>query len=213
MWLLVIVVGSGVLGLFLQNVVPRIMLEQVPAETIYSQIGHILDQYRGEAERLVAGDLRPVAGSRSAVPTSAPDELSNGSSAYVSMGTVRQVGRVQGKVVQVGIEAVWVPASEVLLAFFRGPCRSVSAGEVGIETSPGLGNTGRGALPDPQDPAPTRGSSRRRSVGRSLRSAPAVRPPGAAAHLAARLAGRPCRPSVALVLLMVVHAVLALKYV
>ena len=53
MWLLVMVVGSGMIGLVLQNVIPRVMLDQVPAETIYSQIGHILDQYRGEAERLV----------------------------------------------------------------------------------------------------------------------------------------------------------------
>ena len=61
MWLLVLVVGSGVLGLVLQNILPRLMLEQVPAETIHAQIGHILEQYRDEAQRLVdvtCGDRR-----------------------------------------------------------------------------------------------------------------------------------------------------------
>ena len=49
MWLLVLVVGSGMVGLVLQNILPRLMLEQVQAETIYGQIGHILEQYRAEA--------------------------------------------------------------------------------------------------------------------------------------------------------------------
>src|SRR5262249_33896801 len=52
-WLLVLVVVSGVFGLVLQNIVLRLMLEQVPAETIYAQIDHVLDQYRAEAARVV----------------------------------------------------------------------------------------------------------------------------------------------------------------
>ena len=53
MWLLVLVVSSGLFGLALQNFVPRLMLQEVPAETIYSQIGHVLEQYQAEADRLV----------------------------------------------------------------------------------------------------------------------------------------------------------------
>ena len=53
MWLLVLVVGSGIFGLVLQNILPKLILEQVPAETIHAQIGHILEQYRDEARRLV----------------------------------------------------------------------------------------------------------------------------------------------------------------
>ena len=48
---------GGVFGLVVQNIVPRQMLEKVPAETIYSQIGHILDQYRSEAEKLIVRHL------------------------------------------------------------------------------------------------------------------------------------------------------------
>ena len=53
LWLLVLVVGSGLLGLTFQNILPRLMLDQVPSETIYAQIGHVLEQYRAEAGRLV----------------------------------------------------------------------------------------------------------------------------------------------------------------
>jgi hypothetical protein len=37
----------------------------------------------------------------------------------VPVVTVRQVGRVQGKVVQSAIEAVWVPESDALLKFYQ----------------------------------------------------------------------------------------------
>lgn len=53
-FLLVVVVLSGVFGLVLQQVLPRRMLEEVPAETIYSQIDDACAQAREEARRLVA---------------------------------------------------------------------------------------------------------------------------------------------------------------
>jgi hypothetical protein len=117
MWLVVIVVGSGVFGLVVQNVVPRLMLERVPAETIYSQIDHVLGQYRSEAERLV-----DVTCGRSGA--GGPDDkgrsgdLTGDSPSFRVAGSVRQVGRVQGKVVDVGIDARFVPESEALLTFF-----------------------------------------------------------------------------------------------
>jgi hypothetical protein len=114
-WLLLVVVGSGSFGLVMQNIVPRMMLENVPAETIHSQLEHILYQHREEAARLVAVTCgRPpsdVSGVLAASPV-AP-------ASYVSVGTVRQVGRVQGKVVQSGVEAGWVPESDALLKFYQ----------------------------------------------------------------------------------------------
>lgn len=50
MWLLVAVFVSGVWGAVVQTVLPRLLLGRVPAETIYSQIDHVIDQYRDEAE-------------------------------------------------------------------------------------------------------------------------------------------------------------------
>jgi len=120
MWLLVAVIVSGAYGLIVQNVLPRLMLERVPAETIYSQIGHILDQYRAEARRLVRATCgeSPIPGKGDGDSESL-DEPGADSPYFAAVGTVRQVGRTQGKVVQVGIEAVWVPGSEALQAFYR----------------------------------------------------------------------------------------------
>jgi hypothetical protein len=48
-----VVIASGVWGLVLQNVLPRLLLEAAPAETIYSQIDRVGRQYAAEARRLV----------------------------------------------------------------------------------------------------------------------------------------------------------------
>ncbi len=56
-WILMVlfwfVIVSGVLGLLLQNVLPRLLLSDVPAETIYSQIDHVSSRYATEAENVV----------------------------------------------------------------------------------------------------------------------------------------------------------------
>lgn len=58
-WLLLGVVGSGVWGLIQQNRIPRRLFEEVPAETIHAQLDHVLDQYRREARLLVETTLGP----------------------------------------------------------------------------------------------------------------------------------------------------------
>jgi len=48
-----VVIASGIWGLVLQNVLPRMLLEAAPAETVYSQIDRVGRQYAEEARRLV----------------------------------------------------------------------------------------------------------------------------------------------------------------
>lgn len=48
-----VVIASGLWGLALQNLLPRMLLEAAPAETIYSQIDNVGRQYAAEARRLV----------------------------------------------------------------------------------------------------------------------------------------------------------------
>ena len=210
MWLLVLVVGSGVLGLILQNILPRLMLEQVPAETIYGQIRHILEQYRDEAQRVVDQTCghSTSAGGRQAAGAEA--DVAPGS--HVALGSVRQVGLLQGKVVQVSAPADWVAGSEALLSFY------------GEQVEPYL----------------RAGSGTKMPLGRAMQSramfqALKTRLPVAAHPAAERLAdfcdqrrqfdlqrrmhfwlhswlGAHVALSVALTLLMMVHAVLALKY-
>ena len=53
-WTFVVVIGSGVFGLLMQNVLPRLMLEHLPGETVYSQIETVARQYVADAARIVA---------------------------------------------------------------------------------------------------------------------------------------------------------------
>ena len=54
MWLLAIVVASGLLGAYLQHTMPRRLLRDVPMETIFEQIDHVRAQLLGEADTVVA---------------------------------------------------------------------------------------------------------------------------------------------------------------
>jgi hypothetical protein len=49
-----IVIVSGVWGLVMQNLLPKLLLEAAPAETVYSQIDRVGRQYAAEARRLVS---------------------------------------------------------------------------------------------------------------------------------------------------------------
>jgi hypothetical protein len=55
LWLLIIVVASGVFGAVIQHYLPRVMTLQVPGETIFEQIDHVREQLVAEADRLVSG--------------------------------------------------------------------------------------------------------------------------------------------------------------
>ncbi|MGB6544615.1 MAG: hypothetical protein WBE97_03225 [Candidatus Acidiferrales bacterium] len=53
-WLLVIVVGSGLFGAALQHYMPATMTREVPLETIYEEIDHVSVQLRIEAAERIA---------------------------------------------------------------------------------------------------------------------------------------------------------------
>lgn len=61
-WLLLILiltVLSGLVGLVLQNIIPRTMLRQLPLETIHSQIDHVSRSAVQDAEQLLASAYGP----------------------------------------------------------------------------------------------------------------------------------------------------------
>jgi hypothetical protein len=60
MILFALVVVSGILGLLLQQVMPRLMLTRVPLETVYEQIDAIVLQLRAESDELVAAACGPL---------------------------------------------------------------------------------------------------------------------------------------------------------
>lgn len=54
MWLMFVVILSGIIGALLQNYMPRVITAQVPMETIYEEIPHVRTQLYEEADQLVA---------------------------------------------------------------------------------------------------------------------------------------------------------------
>jgi hypothetical protein len=54
MWLLIIVVASGLFGALLQHYMPHMMTTQVPSETIFEQIQHVRDQLVVGADETIA---------------------------------------------------------------------------------------------------------------------------------------------------------------
>ena len=60
MVLFTLVILSGIFGVALQQVMPRLMLTRVPLETVYEQIDSIVGQLRTESDELVAAACGPL---------------------------------------------------------------------------------------------------------------------------------------------------------
>lgn len=60
MILLILVTLSGLLGVILQQILPRVMTSRVGMETIYEQIGHVLEQLLAEADAFMVPLVGPL---------------------------------------------------------------------------------------------------------------------------------------------------------
>jgi hypothetical protein len=60
MWMLIATVASGLFGAVLQNYLPRVMVTDVPLETIYDEIGNVRKLMRQEADRDVESVCGPL---------------------------------------------------------------------------------------------------------------------------------------------------------
>ena len=86
------VILSGLVGLYLQQVLPSYMLHALPAESIVSQIPHLTRQMVDDAEQMLAN----ASGSKVA---SAADRQQEGDR-HMVVGAVRSLGHLQGKVLE-----------------------------------------------------------------------------------------------------------------
>ena len=116
MALFLVVIASGIWGLIVQQFLPMRMLDDVPAETIYSQIPAISHMMAKEAERLVLATCGTEAGE--GLPAT-DAELAVVGVTHMVVGAVRQTGRVQGKVLETYAPTQAVPNAEFLAASFR----------------------------------------------------------------------------------------------
>jgi hypothetical protein len=118
MVLFLVVIASGVWGLVLQQVIPTRMLNQVPAETIHSQIDRVVRFMVEDATRLVAATCGPLPGED--LDEVEQHEVSIGAPvSHMTVGAVQTVGSVQGKVLVTKVPKVAVPGSEPLRELFR----------------------------------------------------------------------------------------------
>jgi hypothetical protein len=87
-WSLIVVIASGVFGLVMQNVLPRLMTEGVPEETVYSQIDEVGRQFADDALRLA----RLYGGTQEAVERDELEEIRGRKLAIA--GAPRRVGTI-----------------------------------------------------------------------------------------------------------------------
>jgi hypothetical protein len=91
MVLLLLVTLSGILGIILQQILPRVMTGRVTMETIYDQIDHVLAQLLSEADQLVSSVAGPV------LPTGTPVAAVAGASGPDAPGPMsRKDTRIEG---------------------------------------------------------------------------------------------------------------------
>ncbi len=119
-WAFGIVVASGVFGLAMQQILPRLMLHATPAETIYSQINYVSRQHAADAQRLVlaaCGESREAAAPDALTPALSQREREE-TEQLIVIGAVRSVGNVRGKVLATQSRAASVANPQAMRAAF-----------------------------------------------------------------------------------------------
>jgi hypothetical protein len=153
MVLFLIVIVSGVWGLIMQQYLPSKMLQEIPAETIHSQVAYVSRALADEGRRLVAATCGPLE-SEKVDPAEAEAEAAAGVEHFV-VGAVRAAERVHGKVLKtLPAPAAPVPESESLRVFFRETVRPYLLGQAArspLATAEGASEAftrARAALPE-----------------------------------------------------------------
>lgn len=106
MALLVLVVASGIWGLILQNLLPKLMIEDTPAETVYSQKDFLVDELLSEADHLVSA----TCGAAAEAPAK---DSPRHETALVIVETVRSAAPT------IQAPAAPIPETAILAAFYR----------------------------------------------------------------------------------------------
>jgi hypothetical protein len=117
MILFLVVIASGIWGLIVQQFLPQQMLDDVPAETIHSQIAHVSGLLAAEGDRLVQAVCGPAAEEKAR--PAAVEQTAAAAHSFLVVGAVRNVGGVKGKVLQTQGFVEPVPGAEPLREFFQ----------------------------------------------------------------------------------------------
>lgn len=93
MVLFVLTILSGVYGLVLQNVLPKLLLRVLPAETIYSEIDHVSQQNIRDLRQTITA----TCGARTRANEVLENEPAVPTRSTVVVGAMREVGMVRGR--------------------------------------------------------------------------------------------------------------------
>ncbi len=121
MVLFLLVIASGIYGLVLQQIIPRRMLSEIPAETIYSQIDRMSELLADEGEQIVLATCGQPEGEPVIVGNGTPAESAGRrGDTHITVGAVRKVGSVQGKTLRTMTPAEPIMGAELLRNVYRG---------------------------------------------------------------------------------------------
>jgi hypothetical protein len=136
MVLYAVVMVSGFYGLFLQHIMPRLMKERLPAETVYEQIPHIRSQLAVAAGKMrdsfkPAPPKKPDAGA----PASAPKTVTAGAAAMASTKTGIETPAARAKSAT-GSEPIAAPVVKAAEAEAAPPTKPPSVPNAAIAPAP-----------------------------------------------------------------------------
>lgn len=115
MALFLIVIASGIWGLVLQQYLPRVLLDEVPAETIREQIDHVAAREAADVGRLVAAMCEPLA---HGCEPSEPSEPDDGGDEFAVVTGFRAMTGIQGRVLEtLPLHAVILGTREITRRF------------------------------------------------------------------------------------------------
>ena len=119
--LYIVVIASGVFGLVLQNLIPRRLLNEIPAETIYSQIPHVCRLLVDDSDELVGA----VCGRESATldNDSRIRDTEASPPTLLRVGAVRSTGRFRGTAFQARPGRSHVPGADLIQDVYRSKIR------------------------------------------------------------------------------------------
>ncbi len=122
MILFLLVVGSGIFGLVLQQSLPRQMTQAVPGETIYSQIENVIEQILAEADALVSATCGTKVGKTNWSELYHTDKSGAKGTAYV--GASRSIANIYGTAVVTVLPKTPIPNTQILKSAYESTIRN-----------------------------------------------------------------------------------------
>jgi hypothetical protein len=131
MILFILTIVSGIFGWLMQHIIPKLLLNQVPAETIYSQIDLVSRRNLADLQALLTSALGPPPQElqsgeiETAVSEEVQDDATEASyrsqrRTAVVVGAVRDIGRVRGRTLRTTVmQADARHAPELWSAFYQ----------------------------------------------------------------------------------------------